>query len=150
MFPSDSPMFRFIRRLHDELVAGKLEEALQIFADQGANQGALDVIGEDVCVLVDLISTERCFVSTLRVLHWSKSVLCLWIPIHHLDGHVAIAGVSKESRTIAPMIFAVSAWFFEPCQSPGADEAVLNIGIDQLILKCRRGGIRKYLCDEGK
>jgi hypothetical protein len=46
MLPGNSPVFIRARRLHDELFAKKLKYARQVFADQGPNQGPLDVIAK--------------------------------------------------------------------------------------------------------
>ena len=51
-FPGDSPAFLRVGGLHGHLVAGKLENARQVFTDQAPHQGALHVKGEGVRVLV--------------------------------------------------------------------------------------------------
>ena len=43
MLPNDFPVFLRVCRFHNELVAGKLEGARKIFADQIADQRAFDM-----------------------------------------------------------------------------------------------------------
>ena len=43
VLPRDPPVFLGVRRLHDQLSAGQLEEARQVLADQAPDQRTLDV-----------------------------------------------------------------------------------------------------------
>src|SRR4029079_6481214 len=68
VLPYGAPALRRVGGLHDELVALELVDARQGLADQGADQGALDVIREGVRAFIDLESAERGLVAALRVL----------------------------------------------------------------------------------
>src|SRR5579864_2731250 len=122
MLPSYSPAFIRAIRLHDELVAGKVVYAFQIFADKGPHQCALDVIGEAVSAFVDLIGPKGGLVSALRVLNRRGVGPCLRILIHHLDRHVTVARVDKQPSAVSPVNFAVCALLLEPGKAPRSDE----------------------------
>ena len=134
MLPSNSPGFIRARRLHDELFAGKFKYACQVFVDKGPHQGTLDVKGEVVSAFVDLICAKGGLVAAQCVLRRGGVGRCLqvglWIPIHHLDRHVAVARVDKDAGTISPVNFPVCAFLFEPGQPPRADETITCVVAD--------------------
>ena len=68
MLPSGFPVFVGVRGLHNKLFAGEREGAREVFADEGAHECALDVVGEGVGVFVDLVCAEGGFVAALRIL----------------------------------------------------------------------------------
>src|SRR5579859_5797555 len=68
VLPRHSPVFIWVRRLHDQVRARELVDARQLVADKRPHQCALNVKGERVSVLVDRIFAEGGFVAALRVL----------------------------------------------------------------------------------
>src|SRR4051812_31197492 len=99
-------MFIRVRRLHDELIAGKLVCTLQVFTYKRSDQCALDVKSESVSV-VDLIAAKGRLVSALRVLH-RRSVVRRWrVSIHDLNRHLAVGRVDEKPRTIRPVKLAL-------------------------------------------
>jgi hypothetical protein len=134
MLPSNSPVFIRARRLHDELFAGKLVYARQVFADKGPHQCPLNVIGKAVSAFVDLICAKGGFVAALRVLHRRSVGPRMRVPIHHLDRHVAVAGEDKQPGTISPVNFSVRAFLFEPGQPLRSDKPSPDALISNAIL----------------
>src|SRR5579859_6097944 len=67
--PGHSPVFLRVSRLHDELSAREFECARQVLADKRTHQRALDVEGEGVPALIDVIRAKGCLVAALRILH---------------------------------------------------------------------------------
>src|SRR6266478_8425484 len=55
MLLSGFPVFVGVGGLHDKLVAVELEGAREVFADEGAHECALDVVGEGMNAFVDLV-----------------------------------------------------------------------------------------------
>src|SRR5208283_5392971 len=114
MLPSNSPVFLRVSRLHDELIAGQLECARQVFTDKGPHQCALNVEGEGVSAFVDLIGAKGSLVAALRVLHRRSAGPWLRVPIHHLDRRVAVARVDKQPGTVSPVNPPVCTFLLEP------------------------------------
>ena len=75
MLPGNSRVFVRASRLHDELFAGKLVFALQVFADKAPHQRTLDGKGEVVRGFVDRICAKGGFAAGLRLLHRSSLVI---------------------------------------------------------------------------
>src|SRR6266571_5764212 len=134
MLPSNTPVFIGVRRLHDQLLAGQLEQARQVLAYEAPDQCALDVIGEGVSARVDLISAERGLVSALRLLHRPGGRPCLRVSIHDLDRHAAFAREDEHPAAVRPVDLPGSASLFEPDQPPCSDEPVPYALVDIAIL----------------
>src|SRR6516165_3021088 len=134
MLPRSFPVFVWVRRLHDELSAGKLVHSCQLLPYEGSHQRALNVKGEGVSAFVDLICAERGFVSALHISHRRSATPCLRVSVHHLDRHVAVARKDKQPGTVSPVNFPVCTRLFEPSQPPGSDKPVSYARIDRLIL----------------
>ncbi len=133
MLPGNSPVFIRAGRPHNELFAGELEYALEVFANKRPHQCAFDMISEIVSRFVDPVCTEGGFISALRVLRSRRRSSCLWVPVHHLDRHVAVARANEQPGTISPVSFTICALLFEPSQPPRSHEpppdAVISIAI---------------------
>ncbi len=134
MLPSNPPVFIRARRLHDELFAGQLVYARQVFADKGPHQCARNVIGKAVSAFVDLICAKGGFVAALRVLHRRSVGPRMRVPIHHLDRHVAVARVDKQPGTVSPVNFPICAFLFEPGQPPRSDKPSPDALVSTAIL----------------
>jgi len=104
---------RRVGGLHGHLVAGKLENARQVFADKAPHQCALHVKGEVMSALVDLIPAERSFVTALRVLR-RAGLVSLRVSVHDLDRHVPVARVNKQTAAVRPVHVPVRAFLVEP------------------------------------
>src|SRR6516225_2526273 len=134
MLPGNSPVLIRPSRLHDELFAGKLVYARQIFAYKGPRERALNVEREGVRAFVDLVCAKGGLVPPLRILvrpGWSP---CLRFAFHNLNRHVAVARVDKHPGTVNPVRFPVCTLLFEPGQPPRADKPVPDALIDTAIL----------------
>jgi len=143
MFPSNFPVFVWIRRLHDELVARKLVNALQVLADQRSNERTFYVIGEGVRRLVNLVSPKGSFVPALRILDRTGLGRRPRVAIHDLNRHVTVARVKKQSNAVSPMYFSICILFFEPGKPPRSDKSVANVGTYLAILAsvlCQNAG----------
>jgi hypothetical protein len=126
VLPGNSRVFVRASRLHDELFAGKLVFALQVFADKAPRQRTLDVKAEVVRGFADRICAKGGFVFGLRLLH-RRSIgyflrTGLRVPIPHLHRHVAVACVHKQPGAVSPVNFPVRACLFEPCPPPRSDK----------------------------
>src|SRR5262245_52678065 len=133
MLPSHSPMFIWVRRLHDQLLAGELELARKV-PDEAPYHCPLDMKREGVSVFVDLIGAKRSLVPALHILHRPSLASCLRVAIHDLDRHVALAREDKQPRTVGTVNFPICIRLFEPGQPPRSHKPVSDALIATAIL----------------
>jgi hypothetical protein len=140
MFPSNTPVFVRIGGFHHKVIAGKFEAARKVFPDEGSHYGALHVKGKGVRVFVNLVGSERSFVTALCVLELAILVSGLRIAVHDLDRHVPVARVDEQAATVGFVNFSVGIRLFERDQSPRTDKAVLRA---LSVLPISAGGYRR-------
>ena len=92
--------------------------------------------------LVDLIRAEGSLVAALRVLNRPALASSLWIAVHHLNRHVAIVGVDKQTRTVSFVNLPVSVWLFQPGKPPRSDKPGLHGRRVRLNLAAEKGQTR--------
>src|SRR5260221_14178238 len=114
VLPSDSPVLVRVRRLHDQLSSGQLEQARQVLAHEAPDQGTFDVKRELARAFVNVVPAEGGLVPTLRVLHRPRGSSCLLVSVHDLDGHAALGREDEESGAVRAVNGSICALLFEP------------------------------------
>src|SRR5262245_7747651 len=118
VLPQDPPVLAWVRRLHVELVAGQLEKARQVLADEAPDERTFDVISEGPSAGVDLVAAERGLVPALRVLHGAGRRPRLLVPVHDLDRHAAFACEDEHPAAIRLVELPVRAFLFQRDEPP--------------------------------
>src|SRR5260370_18577596 len=137
VFPGHAPVFVRICGIHEQLVSREFVGTWMILADETAHHGAFDMKNESVRVLVDLIGAKRGFVTALRILNPAGLHGGLRVAVHHLDRHVAVAGVDEQPRAIRPVNRSGFVRLFYPYKPPSPDKPVLDLLLRGAL--CRAG-----------
>src|SRR5579864_36645 len=137
MLPSNSPLFFRMSRPHNKLFVGEFECAWQVFADKCSHQCTLHMEGEGVSGFVDLVRAKGGFVAPARILNGRIVGSCLrtgrWIPIHHLNRHVAVPCVDKQPGAVSLANRSVCALLLKPGEPPRSDKSIPHISSPAIL-----------------